>query len=446
MDPFSVTAKEKVRRLDSLMNELVSTIENVRQDIRASVRWLTVCDLPDEVIVPIFQPVCTSSSSLINLSLVCKRFRQIALSSSKLWSGCTLTLSMPRNIIDMVASRSGSSGLTVVLEGTYHRLTKHQNRVSKLFEHSAQWKELTAVMDDLALRHISALFPNLSALVKLDVSARLTGDSHRLPSFYQNWSLPSLRILTDPTWIPPPSFASKVPKLIECHLSPEPSEFSQLIVFLNAVPDLQILRLTMEDFDDTSMDESTMTLNVPALRRLRLTFRPSWIQSTIEHILPILLGPGLTNLALRFHDRTQEGTDITILNCKRGLPSLRTLCPCLENFTLAIYGYAGRKKLYFIDDILHHLPCTIKSIFVRLGGDIQLLSHDQNSFSEVSESTHPFFTSFSVKHKKCFSQDFFPQVAAQFKLRKIKLKEVSYIHDENMMKDTRNIFREAGVL
>lgn len=201
----------------------------------------------------------------------------------------------------------------------------------------------------------------------------------------------------------------------------------------------------MEDFDDTSMDEST-TLNVPALRRLRLTFRPSWIQSTVEHILPILLCSGLTNLALRFHERTQEGTDITILNCKRRPPSLCSLCPCLENFTLAIYGYAGRKKLYFIDDILHHLPCTIKSIYVHLIGDIQLLSHGQSSFSGISESTHPFLTSFSVKHQKCLGQDFFPQVAAQFKLRKIKLKEVSYGYDENVMKDTRNIFHEAGEL
>lgn len=194
------------------MNKLVSTIENVRQDIRASVRWLTVFDLPDEVIVPIFQPLSTDIIPVVEISLVCKRFRQIALSSSKLWSGCSLTLSVPRHIINMVASRSGSSGLTVVLEGTYHRLAKHQNRVSKLFEHSAQWKELTAVMDDLALRYISALFPNLCALVKLYISGRLTKESHRLPSFYQNWSLPSLRILTDPTWIPPPSFASKVPK------------------------------------------------------------------------------------------------------------------------------------------------------------------------------------------------------------------------------------------
>lgn len=121
MDVSSASAREKVRRLDSLLKELVSTSDNMRLAV--------LCTLPDQL-------ACYDFWSIVKISLVCKKFRHIKLSSSKLWAKCLLTLNTSPHVIDMVASRSGTSGLTVILRSSQFYEKDWVNRLTKLFEHS----------------------------------------------------------------------------------------------------------------------------------------------------------------------------------------------------------------------------------------------------------------------------------------------------------------------
>lgn len=84
MDVSSASAREKVRRLDSLLKELVSTSDNMRLAV--------LCTLPEEIILSFLQLACYDFWSIVKVSLVCKKFRHIKLSSSKLWAKCLLTL------------------------------------------------------------------------------------------------------------------------------------------------------------------------------------------------------------------------------------------------------------------------------------------------------------------------------------------------------------------
>lgn len=165
-----------------------------------------------------------------------------------------------------------------------------------------------------------------------------------------------------------------------------------------------------------------VTCSLPALRKLSLL--PSTFD---EYILRVFLSPGITELTLT----DCYVSDRTILNCKQGLSILRSHCPRLESFSLSVYGNTKQEKLYFIDDILQHLPNTIKHSHLIMKGSVQLLSYDQGLSSEASESTHPCLTSISIKHYESLGEDFFPKLVAQLRLRKIKLKELTDIHHWN---------------
>lgn len=455
MDVPSILSREKVRRLDSLLKQMTAAIESARVNIRACVPQLSLCDVPVEVILSIFQLACTDCLSVVNISLVCKSFRHIVLLSSQLWAGCPLTLRTPPQIIDMIASRAGSAGLVVKFEMSHRESTfPPMDAASKVFEHSAKWKELSSSLDVRATELYSR-FPNpdVSALVILKVKKLAQSRAAPQHSFYQDWSLPALRTLTDETWLPPPSFAARqIPNLTLCDLSPKPSDLPRVILFANAAPRLKNLRLRMQGSEDVAMDILTQCakFNPPALVNLLVLFPESLPSSAVQHILPVLLCAGLTELAFACNNYDKEATDGSIVACKRVFKSLRRLCPSLETIALCMTGRAGKEKLYFIDDMLQHLPSTIKNIQLIILADVRLLSHDQDSSSDVPESSHPSLSSLQIDHQGPLTENFFRQVAEQFKLRKIKLRTVTernigFLEYAKTMK-TLNIFREAGVL
>lgn len=463
MGVSSTVAREKARRLDFLLKELASKIDdvrldidNVRLDIRASGPRLTLCEIPDEVILEILQLVCTDMlrltrmthfKTIVNMSLVCKQFRRIVLSSSNLWAACTLTLHMPPHIIDMVVSRSGSNGIAVELMDR-PRLSQELplSSLIKLFEHRSRWRELEIELSDETSQLILAHFPSedLSTLVSLEQIPYDSPYFYRRPvSIYQDWMLPSLRILDEWTWLPPLSFASRVPNLIKCCLESTPSEFSKLFSFLNAIPRLEELQLRI--YDESTLVQST-TLHLPALKTLILRFSSEFKHGAlVGHTVRLFSCPGVKQFSLFLNKSEDETLDSIILGWRRGLASLRSLCPCLESFSLSLYDFRTREKMYFIDDVLQNLPRTIENIHLDIRSDL-LLSHYHDLLPQASKSTHPCLTSLIIEHRNSMDEDFFTQVAAQLKLRNIRLKKLSHIRQWKEVKETRNIFREAGVL
>lgn len=141
MDGGSVLTAEKVRRLEAfpqLLKKLATTFDSVHMNLRACVPRLSLSGTPEEVILSVFHLACTDFQSAVDISRVCMRFRLIALSSSRLWVACPLTLDMPSQIIDMIASRSGSHGLTVRFEAVHSMKTK-ADALSNLFGYRSKW-------------------------------------------------------------------------------------------------------------------------------------------------------------------------------------------------------------------------------------------------------------------------------------------------------------------
>lgn len=447
MGVSSTVAREKARQPDFMLKELASKIDdvrldidNVRLDIRASGPRLTLCGIPDEIILQILQLgfTLTHFQTIVNMSLVCKQFRCIVLSSSNLWAACTLTLHMPPHIIDMVVSRSGSNGIAVEL---MDRPRPSQelliSSLTKLFEHRSRWRELEIELSDETLQLILAHFRNayLSALVSLS--------NNSFFPIYQDWMLPSLRVLVDGEWTPPLSFANRVPNLIKCCLESTPSEFSELFSFLNAIPRLEELQLKI--YDENTLVQST-TLHLPALKTLILRFRSeSKHGALVEHTLRLFSCPEVKQFSLFLNKGGDETLDSIILGWRRALPSLRSLCPCLESISLSLFNFRTREKMYFIDDVLQNFPRTIENIHLNIWFGL-LLSHYHDSLPQASKSTHPCLTSLIIEHRNSMDEDFFAQVAAQLKLRNIRLKKISNIRQRKEVKKTRNVFREAGVL
>lgn len=142
MNGGSVLTAEKVRRLEAfpqLLKKLASTFDSVHMNLRACVPRLSLSGTPEEVILSVFHLACTDAQSVVDILRVCKRFRRIALSSSRLWIACPLTLDMPSHIIGMIASRSGSHGLTVRFETVRPRFKSEADAPLKLSGYSAKW-------------------------------------------------------------------------------------------------------------------------------------------------------------------------------------------------------------------------------------------------------------------------------------------------------------------
>lgn len=442
---------EKVRRLDAfpqLLKKLASTFDSVHLELLACVSRLSLSDIPDEVVLSILQLACTDFRSVVDVSRVCKRFRRITLSSSRLWAGCPLTTCMPPHIIDMVASRSGLHGLTVEFEIGRQPI----DVLTKLLEYSARWSAVEFARIQGLSRN-----KNLGALVSLVNK----GPTHKLGSgwekrAYENWTMPSLQFLSDNAWIPPPSFAEQVPSLVKYQIAPRLPDVAKLISFLNATQGLEELQLNIqcgETDDYLTTPAINMRSNLPALRKLQLTLPPTaWVYDDItltEYLLRMILCPGITELTLRLGNEDRfTSTDGCIFGIKRGFTLIRDLCPCLERLSLTITGAAQREELYFIDDILQNLPRTIKHIDLSLG-HINLWTHSVDTFPSVSESTHPRLTSLSIALHRHPRQDFFSTLAEFLQWRNIKLRALSVVYHENsesMEESAQRAFRTAGVL
>lgn len=450
MDGHSILAREKVRRLEAfpqLLKKLAYTFDRLHLNLRACVPRLSLGGIPDEVILSILHLACADSVSVVNASRVCRRFRHIALSSSRLWAVCPLTTYMPPHIIDMIISRSGSNGLTIKL----YSGDLHEDVFTKLFEYSARWKVVESTLLERTSNLLRTQFPNpdVSRLVKL------VHHSDDLPHwrsiFYYDWSLPSLQILSDNALIPPPSFINQAPSLTECHLAPKPSEFPKIISFLNATQSLDEIQINFKYGRGESLVlvDRSLRLSLPTLRKLKLALPSQWSSDiTVEDILHMVLCPGILELMLCFENESADTTDGCILEIQRGFPCIRDLCPSLERLSLTMIGSAGKEKLYFIDDILQNLPSTIKHIELSIR-HFYIYTHYVDKFPHISESAHPHLTSLKIKLLKQPDQDFFSTVAKILLLQKIKLKEliaVDHGGSKSMGKSAQRAFRRAGVM
>lgn len=449
MDECPTLAREKVRHLEAfpqLLKKLASTFDRIHLNLRTCVPRLSLGGIPDEVILSILELACTGCVSVVNVSRVCRRFRHIALSSSRLWAGCPLTTHMPPHIIDMITSRNVSNGLTIKL--WWGDLA--EDVLTKLFEYSARWKVVEYSLSERTSNLLLTQFPNpdVSGLVKLVYTVSLP---YRGPIIYHDWSLPSLRILRDNASIPPLSFAKQVPILTECHLAPKPSEFPSLISFLNATQSLHEVQINFKYGGGEYLIpvDRSLSLSLPTLKKLKLALPSDWSSAiTIEDILLMVLCPGIVELILCFENESADTTDGCILGIQRGFPCIRDMCPSLERLSLTMIGSAGKEKLYFIDDILQNLPSTIKHIELSIR-HFYIYTHHVDKFPHISESAHPHLTSLNIKLLKHPDQDFFSTVAKILLLQKIKLKEliaVDHGGSKSMGKSAQRAFRRAGVL
>lgn len=455
--------RERFRQLDKfpkLLESLNSAFESIRNDVRACIPALSVCDLPDEITMHILKLVCTNIRSVVQASFVCKHFRRMVLSSPRLWAACTLTLNMSPHIVDVIATRSGSLGLDVkILDTVNYRNPARLStgKLTKLFQYSSRWKSAIFKPSSTTWQAISSNFPypNLRSLVELSIN-----DSFSLLSTYTNWTLPALRILrvqSDDTL--PISFARKVPCLTNCQLLLRDNSVS----FLPAITGLVALNLQITDSPAQKVLNGSTTLSLPLLRKLGLEFHGLHAingSNIVKAILPLILCPNITELVLCMNESHRgllqrdtrtlqeeweiEQTRRTILACKNALPLLKELYQFLRSFSLFI-SQPGRmkttistpqEKLFIIDDVLEHLPNTIESVNLA-AWSIPLSSHRADIMSDISGATHPNLTSLAIAPTPWTEKTVASEVRKELGQRSMRLEDC-------LSKDASNAQRQIG--
>lgn len=425
-------ARERIRHLDAVLKKLTSTFETVRcsvedYDVRLSVG---IENLPDEVIEWIIHFSCADWKFLVDVSRVSKRFRRVALSSPRLWAACVLTLDMPPVAVDLVASRAASIGLNVkIVETSREVLLSPMDRLTVLFKYSARWKSAILKLSRTTAVSISAYFPNpdLGALVNLDIENHI----------YTKWLMPSLRSLKlyNHNDVLAVSFAEKVPQLTECRLLLDIHRYN----FLSGVSGLTTLNLRICDEQARDIARGTMTLNFPILKNLGLDFALASETggNIVDLVLPAVSCPNITALTLCINEGSVKQSDGAVSVCWRVLPLLRDLYPFLRSFSLfmqrhvAIRNVSESYRLYFVDDILQHLPGTIESIGLA-AWSIPLLSHRPGSAPDALQSSHPRLRSVNIEHTPWMEDSLLSKIAKQLHQRKIELKELEFKFSGNV--------------
>jgi len=318
--------------------------------------------LPAEILIEIFM-LCMNydlSSFSPNRSpslfgQVCRGWRQVALSTQKLWSSITVTYYRPSSAkAKLWISRASSAPLTICLNSVHPqtgRVGKIQPVIAVLAQHCDRWRHLELCLDDSMLPCFSSIKHRLPWLESIRIE-RPTGlheldvfeVAPRLRSFFSGPYVYLTRLkfpwhqLTDlnahmHTIIECLNALQLVPNLVKCTL------YSQLSLSEASTPPQNIPILTFPHLRFFSIsqihpDEIFKHLRLPIIHTLRVSYRDKWRRKTSKGLKWFARQPFMSLLSCSSHtlrklviDLLDEFEDSAhIAHCLRATPSLEALC------------------------------------------------------------------------------------------------------------------------
>lgn len=376
MEEFSATLLSFVSTLASTHQTHISATR-----LRIGMPRLTPESLPNELILRILEDANDHHwdlASLVKFSHISSHIRKVILSTHYLWAKIPLTLNIPAFLIEEIALRSGTFGLSVSMGIDI----KYENRrlqfcatsgeglarlpvssdsviasLSKIFEYCHRWEDASIIVHHEHIsQHIQEHFPhaNLASIRSLRMKNYYVR-SH----FCHNWTMPHLEELD---WrcqkLFPPSCAV-TPGLRMCSLDVEEPRLTDVVALLTWTPSLTSLKLHFRGWTDSEYDGpgEHKVVDLPNLEQLELVLI-GLPNGATARLLETFMCPGLKILSIATTKRA------AYINFAQRITDRH---PLLESITLVI-GWTDERQeeqLAFFDDIACFLPGTIKKITVR---------------------------------------------------------------------------------
>ncbi|TDL19585.1 hypothetical protein BD410DRAFT_433110 [Rickenella mellea] len=320
----------------------------------------------------------------INLSHVCRRFRNVALQTAALWTH--LDTHRPLSETKEFLSRSGSSPLTIECSAGA-RTELFPEFLAHIFPHSSRWSEVVElymnIIDKDTREHGLAYYgPNLSLPNLASIRhTHIQDDPHEWkwePWFYTPWSLPSLRSYTAVNVLPKAVFLWD--GLTRCSLSWERTwpeydcndiDLRSIIHAREGIMALQHLSLSFDDipFRSRPVDLPRATL----LRVETVVFEVKGrfdVEQVVETLLSKLDLPKLNDLSSSWSVDAKQSTG-------EGLPVVHL-------FESGLIPPAKLRRLRVADDH-SQLPYTLEDVMLQCTSlvDLTLCIPNAALFCEV---------------------------------------------------------------
>ncbi|KIM77201.1 hypothetical protein PILCRDRAFT_12204 [Piloderma croceum F 1598] len=318
--------------------------------------------LPAEILIEIFM-LCmnynmSSFSPNCSPSLfgqVCRGWRQVALSTQKLWSSVTVTHYRPSSTkAKLWISRASSVPLTICLASVHPesgRVGKIQPVIAVLVQHCDRWRHLDLYLDDSMLPCLSSIKHHLPWLESIrierptrpreldvfEVAPRLRSFCSGPHVYFTGLKLPWHQ-LTDlnahiHTITECLNILQLVPNLVKCTLYNQ-SSLSEASTPPQNIPILTFPHLRFFSILRIHPDEIFKHLQLPVIHTLHVLYQDKWKRKRSKDLKWFARQPFMSLLSCSSHtlrklviDHLVEFEDsVHIAHCLRATPLLEALC------------------------------------------------------------------------------------------------------------------------
>ncbi|KAH8111981.1 hypothetical protein DFH11DRAFT_1611188 [Phellopilus nigrolimitatus] len=405
-------ALQTLKKLTAVLNALLELSEENVTAIQTKLHPLVLQDgidsLPDDVLSLVFEYFCADCvddedarmNLPVTLSLLSRRFRNLALHLPRIWANINLGLVKSHGQLDTWLSRSKSSVLDLEISGEVPEafLQKVSNvavlsRLQTLtFNTETTSYGLTTKLVRNLLDHFDGLsFPDLDHL-NIRFGGYFTESEEGQPMFRPTWDMPNLRSLTAYNIIP----KLFLPSLTHCELSivsydagPAIGSPFQLLSFFRSTPNLTHLTLRFEFvlFREIDSEETTLVgvTKLSNLESLSLKIFDEVEAEGCRNLLNDIDFPVLSRLTAAFYLGEEQplGDWIEyVLFHVNDISNAKPRYPMLEDLTLLFRAMRNGSGPYFFGcslDCISNLTPTLKHLTI----DAPCISCPLNTYPPV---------------------------------------------------------------
>lgn len=362
-------AKSILRREEHLLeivSFLASSFNERVSKLRTCMPKRTITDLPDELIVLIFDLSEPNLRDLRHLLLISKKCRQIALSSPCLWARQTMSPKLSPYAIDAIARRSRGLGLQasfISFPGPNQTMLRDCER----------WSDLALRrFTEFDLMRFKASVPctRLAGIEKMSI----TGSNDSLMLLDSSWSLPFLKTLKCVQVMP---FGIRLSVMSECSLQfSNYLSIDRLALCLAACPSLEMLTITLRSVEDGGDGDTPLETSLSALKHFAL-ISDDVETGVVEVLFRTLLFPNITSFRAQcfsgqIHDDTAAVECFWALLC-----GMKSRYPDLKKALFHVGCGEGNDEhfVFILHDILEELPDSLQDLTLTFE-DIYLRAYD----------------------------------------------------------------------
>lgn len=360
---------KQAEKLHDVLSFLKSSLEKRISSFRERMPKWCISDLPNELLLLIFDYSEPDLLCLRQFLQVSKRFSQLVLSSPRLWAQQTLTLHSPSYIIDAVAKRSGMLGFRARFNiGDLRGIFDPEHTIVQL---CAKWSSLTLFnISQSELQGFISSVPsiNLVSLKEMIIDC----DRWRMGGwrFNSSWSLPHLISLKCINCVPQSLCATT---LSECTFTFSASlPINGVTAFLSSAPCIEKLSITLQSMSTRAIRdlEGSISTTLPNLKHLVVQLAEVH-RSLIENLFQAILSPNITSFLAIVGLKSKKGWPDASKSLRLLTRRLKVRYPMLKRVGLgAINGEFCAEEICYdqhdVNAILEELPRGVEELVLLI--------------------------------------------------------------------------------